>query len=288
MEERNGSGCALRLALERLRDRQTAAGRTQPIITLRETRGLAERTGKSLREVEIQALNQGLIPARYSRNIGTTGLDGQAKLLRSQVVVVGCGGLGGWVVEGLARMGIGRLVLVDGDCFEEDNLNRQIGCEESTLGEKKARVLEKRVGRINGAVDVRAEETLLDGSNATTLLSGADAVVDALDSLPSRLVLEDAARSVGIPLVHAAIGGFAGQVMTIYPDDPGLRALYGDDVPARGVEEYLGNPSATPMMLAAWQIHEVVKLLLGKGVLLRRRLLILDAEYGDVTQVEIG
>jgi len=104
-----------------------------------------------------------------------------------------------------------------------------------------------------------------------------------LDQLPARMMLQSVCQTLGIPLVHGAIGGYIGQVTTIFPGDAGLCALYGEGrVPERGAEVEWGNPAATPMMIAAWQIQEVVKLLTGKGDLLRGRLLFLDAESGTV------
>jgi molybdopterin/thiamine biosynthesis adenylyltransferase len=86
-----------------------------------------------------------------------------------------------------------------------------------------------------------------------------------------------------IPMVHGAIAGTMGQVMTILPGDPGLKALYGSGpTPDQGAEAELGTPAPSPMMVAAWQVHETVKLLTGKGELLRRRMLLMDAFSNDV------
>ena len=86
-----------------------------------------------------------------------------------------------------------------------------------------------------------------------------------------------------MPMVHGAIAGGMGQVMTVFPGDEGLRALYGDGpVPEHGAEVELGTPPASPMMVAAWQVHEAVKILTGKGELLRERLLFMDAMSGEV------
>jgi len=82
-------------------------------------------------------VSQHIIPTRYLRSLGTVGWDGQKKLLEATVVIIGAGGLGGWIIEGLARMGVGHLVVVDGDVFEENNLNRQLLCTEGSLGEAK-------------------------------------------------------------------------------------------------------------------------------------------------------
>jgi molybdopterin/thiamine biosynthesis adenylyltransferase len=85
-------------------------------------------------------------------------------------------------------------------------------------------------------------------------------------------------------MVHGAIGGFFGQVMTIYPEDRGLELLYGPREKAlnKGIEISLGNPSATPPMVASWQAQEVVKVITGIGSPLRNRVLYMDAKEGDV------
>ena len=203
--------------------------------------------------------------------------------------VVGAGGLGGWIIELLARMGVGRLIIIDGDHFQENNLNRQLGCTEDVLGRAKAEVLAHRARQVNGVVEAIARVSWLSAENADELLAGARVAVDALDTLPARYILQEATARCGIALVHGAIGGYSGQVMTILPGDPGPKALYGDVAPRdRGVEMTLGNPAAAPMMIAAWQAHEVIKLLTGQGEILRHRMLVMDAESGNVTEIRLG
>ena len=244
---------------------------------------LAGEYGLSRRDAEIAALELGILPRRYLRNCGTVGLSGQLLLLRSCVAVIGLGGLGGYVVEGLARMGVGRLTLVDGDVFCDHNLNRQVLSEESYLGRSKAEVARKRVQEINRAVTVMDLAQYATRDNLSQILVDADVVIDALDRLPIRLVLQDAAAQAGIPMVHGAIAGGMGQVMTIFPGDAGLRALYGSGpIPEHGAEVELGTPPASPMMVAAWQVHETVKMLVGIGDLLRGRMLFIDAMSGEV------
>jgi molybdopterin/thiamine biosynthesis adenylyltransferase len=249
---------------------------------------LAEEFSRPARDVELAALEAGVMPRRYVRNLGTVGLAGQARLLRASVGVVGAGGLGGYVIEGLARMGVGRLVVIDGDVFEDHNLNRQLLSTQANLGHPKAEVARQRVSEVNSAVEAVAQTVLLSADNAAELLAGSDVIVDCLDRLTTRLVLQSAAEALGVPLVHGSIAGYLGQVMTIFPGDPGLRGLYGDgQVPERGIEVQLGNPAATPMMVAAWQIQEVIKVLLGSGEPLRRRLLFMDAESGTVSILQV-
>ncbi len=258
------------------------------LVSVSTVEQVASAAGHSRRQVEIAALRAQLLPQRYARNLGTVGYEGQIGLLEATVGVVGVGGLGGWVVEGLARMGVGHLVLIDGDVFQENNLNRQAFCVEGNIGQSKVDAARQRVLAVNSAVDVDAFQVRAGESEMAELLSGCKVIVDALDALPIRLVLQEVAKRLGVPLVHGAIAGFVGQVMTIFPGDPGLAALYGHKAPPEhGIEARWGNPAATPMMVAAWQIQEVVKLLTGRGEPLRRRMLFLDAEVGvvDVLQV---
>lgn len=258
-------------------------------LSLAEIRALAQEVGCSTRQAELAALEARILPERYRRNLGTIGWDGQQRLLCATVAVVGAGGLGGWIIEGLARMGVGHLIIIDGDTFQENNLNRQLGCTELTLGRAKAECLAERVGEVNSAVAAVAHVAWLRADNAAELLSGAAVVVDALDTLPARMILSQAARELGAPLVHGAIGGYTGQLTTILPGGVGLEALYGSGpLPERGVEAQLGNPAATPMMIAAWQIHEVIKLLTGQGMALTGRLLVMDAEFGEMTEIQLA
>ena len=276
------------LATYRVRHEATPGG-GPALLPLAQERRLADEFQTTTHQVELAALGAHVMPERYLRNLGTAGWDGQLRLLRSTVAVVGAGGLGGWIIEGLARMGVGRLILIDGDIFQDNNLNRQLGCTEETLGQAKVVCLADRLAHVNSAVTVVPHKVWLDEHNAADLLAGAEVVVDALDRLPTRLLLQKVANGLKVPLVHGAIGGYTGQVMTILPGDPGLRALYGDrDLPEQGVEVALGNPAATPMMISAWQIQEVIKILLDQGDLLRHRLLLMDAEAGDVTEVSLG
>ncbi len=241
------------------------------------------------RDIEIAALRARVLPERYARNLGSVGWEGQITLLQSTVGVVGVGGLGGWIVEGLARMGIGRMILIDNDVFEENNLNRQAFCTEANVGQPKVEAARQRVAEVNGAVEaVTHQVRVTSPAMMVDLLRGADVLVDALDALPTRLALQRAAQQLAVPLVHGAIAGYVGQVMTIFPEDEGLRALYGEGpVPERGIEVQWGNPAATPMMVAAWQIQEVVKLLTKRGEPLRHRMLFMDSEIAAINILEV-
>ena len=266
-------------------------GQRLSVISLKTVASISRSKRIPAKEVEITALKQGIIPWRYLQNIGTISLDGQIKLLRSTVAVVGAGGLGGTIIELLARQGIGHLIIIDNDCFTERDLNRQIMSTEENLGEYKVTVAAKRAGEINSAIKVTTFRERLTEENAQKLLGGAQVVVDGLDNLPSRLVVEQACRQLAIPYVYASIAGFSGQLMTIFPEDVGLSSLYesySDTMPEQGIETKIGNPPATPAMIAALQVQEVVKIITGVGTPTRNQILLVDARECAIDRIELG
>jgi molybdopterin-synthase adenylyltransferase len=267
------------------------AGNDYRYLTLSQTSQLAGEHYLTRREVELAALNQGIIPDRYQRSIGTLGVSGQAKLLESSVGVVGAGGLGGFVLELLARMGVGKLLVVDGDSFTDSNLNRQLFSSEEALGCSKVETAVKRIAIVNSATEVEAYHLVGDVDNLPALLEGCDLVIDCLDNLPSRFALEKVCSKLGIILIHGAIAGFLGQVAVIRPEKPLLEAIYGPVTESgitKGVEVQLGNPAATPAMLASWQASEAVKILAElEGVLAANKLLIIDMHSAESYQVEV-
>jgi molybdopterin/thiamine biosynthesis adenylyltransferase len=247
-------------------------------IAAARVRDLSQAFGLSRCRVEITALENGVVPERYARNLNTLTLDEQATLLKAVVAVVGLGGLGGVAVEILARLGIGALTLIDGDCFEESNLNRQLLSTIDRLGMSKAQAAAERVQQINPSVSTRAHRFFLTADNASELLAGSAVVVDCLDNLPTRFNVETACRQLNLPLVSAAVAGATGQLTVIFPEDQGLAEIYGDPcgLSARGVEAVLGNLPHTVTLLASLQCAEVVKILLGKDHVLRNRLMVVD------------
>jgi molybdopterin/thiamine biosynthesis adenylyltransferase len=192
-------------------------------------------------------------------------------------------------VEILARIGIGALTLVDGDRFEATNLNRQLLCTEKNLGRLKAEAAAERISRINAAVAVRCVPHHLDPGNAVELIGGSHLVMDCLDNLPTRFMVQAAARQLGIPMVSAAVAGTAGQLTLIEPGDPGLEAVYGpaEAAPERGAEIRLGVLPQTVIALASLACNEALKRLLGIGAGLRGKLLLVDLLDNRFDIVEI-
>ncbi|MDX9942718.1 MAG: HesA/MoeB/ThiF family protein [Bacteroidales bacterium] len=212
---------------------------------------------------------------RYIRNERMLSPEENRRLRTLRVAIVGCGGLGGYIIEMLARLGVGHLTLIDGDVFEPSNLNRQIFSTPNNLGEPKAREAKNRVRAINPEVTTEAVYEFLTDNNAAQILAGHNLIIDALDNIQSRRIVEKAAESLNTPLVFGAIAGWYAQVCTILPGDRMVQKIFPDEV-NKGAETLLGNPSFTPALAASIQVAEALKVLLGKGQLLRNKLLMID------------
>jgi len=253
-------------------------------VSVNQVKEIADKFQLPSREIEISALQNNIIPERYQRNLGVISPSEQVKLLQSKVTIIGAGGLGGTVLELLARMGIGKLIIADKDLIVDSNLNRQILSTENNLGQSKTKFAVKRVKEINSSIEIAGNSVFINSDNVEKIIEGAEVVVDALDNLPSRFVLQKACRDLKIPLVHGAIAGFNGQLTTIFPEDKGLELIYGSDrdLPEHGSEAELGAPTVTPALIASLEAQEVVKILLKRGKLFRNRLLYLDIEDGTM------
>lgn len=225
--------------------------------------------------------------ARYQRNRELISTAEQDKLRQSTVAVIGLGGLGGHSAEELARLGVGRLILMDMDYLDETNLNRQLFATEANIGQRKTQGARERLLQVNSELNYHFVDEPLTRENAKAVLSGAQIVVDGLDNIPARLILQEACRDLKIPLVYGAIGGWYGQVSFIAPGDDTLARLYPDET-ATGVEKRLGNPSFTPALVASIQVAETLKFLLGKGELLTKKVLLIDLLEQSYTIIDLA
>ncbi len=253
-------------------------GGRRKVLGLMAARELAKLSRMRLKELEIKALENGILPEHYERNIDSFGLAGQLKLLRSRAAVIGLGGLGGYAAEVLARAGVGFIRLVDGDRFQESNLNRQLFARAQSVGKNKALIGKTRLRRVNPGIELEAIPQYLDESNALPILNDLDLIVDALGELPSRLLLAREARKLKKTLIHAAIAGFFGQLAVIHPEGPELDKIYGlpAGCPPHGVEKALGIPAPTPAVLGTMEAALAVRVLLGQDQELGSRLLLVD------------
>ena len=244
-----------------------------------------QRFSLHIAEVEEIALAHDLLPARYQRNRAMISIQQQLLLLQSKVAVFGCGGLGGYIIEELARLGVGRITVVDPDVFEEHNLNRQLLCTQELLGKKKVAAAVHRVNAINPAVRLQPFDVAFGQNNSTELLKDLTVAADGLDSIPVRLELAKACNNQNIPLVHGAIAGWSGHVAVQYPGENILQHLYAGIKTGHGVEKRLGNPSFTPAVIASLEVAEIVKILLGMEPLLPRRYLAVDLYHMEFTEL---
>jgi len=259
-------------------DRRRPDGTAYRSLSSAAVQQLARRLDRSHLWVEQTALSLEIIPERYTRNMATFSTEDQHRLLNCTACIVGVGGLGGGVAEMLARIGVGRLRLVDGDHFEGSNLNRQRFADAASLGQPKVRVARERLAAINPATEVIALSERLTADNGPAIIGDADIAIDCLDTLQARLDLQTACRGKNIPMISAAVAGVSGQITVFYPEDEGLTTLYGDLASAadRGAETTLGNLAFAVNLLASLECSEAVKILLGRKTTLRGRLLIFD------------
>ena len=224
-----------------------------------------------------------MIRGRYERN-RIFSASQQEELAEKRAAVIGCGGLGGYVIEMLGRLGVGHITAVDGDVFTESNLNRQLYSTEQNPGSSKALAASERMACVNSEVEVTAVCDYLSEENAGRILANCDIALDCLDSVGSKLMLQRICRELEIPMVHGAIGGWFGQVTTIFPGNDTLSLIYEEGCE---VSQEEGNPSFTPAVVAGIQAAEAAKVLLGYEDVLLRKMLFIDLFSGEMQRVEL-
>lgn len=200
--------------------------------------------------------------ARYERNTPALAPEECALLRQKRLVVVGCGGLGGHLIDQLTRLGVGFLRVVDGDAFEPSNLNRQLLSQVPTLGRSKAKTAAQHIHRVNPEVEAEAVEAFLTEDNALSMLRDCDAVLDALDNIASRRTLARACAQAGIPYVYGAVSGWVAQAAISLPGDRLIETLYPENAAITSKTVL----SFTPALCASLQVSLCTKLLVGRPV----------------------
>lgn len=229
---------------------------------------------------------------RYSRHllIPEVGSEGQARLLASKVLLIGAGGLGSPAALYLAAAGVGTIGIVDFDVVDLSNLQRQVLHTNDRVGEKKVESARRTIAALNPDVTVVGIEEMLVADNVGRIIAGYDAIVDGTDTFETRYILNDAAVAAGIPVVHASVFRFEGQVTTFIPyEGPCYRCLYPappppELAPGCSVAGVLG---VVPGTMGLLQANEVLKVLLRIGTTLAGRLLLFDALETEFTELRL-
>jgi molybdopterin/thiamine biosynthesis adenylyltransferase/rhodanese-related sulfurtransferase len=219
---------------------------------------------------------------RYARQIAlpNVGVEGQERLKRARVLVVGAGGLGSPVAMYLCAAGIGTLGIVDFDRVDVSNLHRQLLHGTADIGRPKVESAAARLGDINPLVRINAIETAFSRENARGLVSEYDLVVDASDNFPSRYLVNDACVLEHVPYVYGSVERFEGQVAIFATSDgPCYRCLFREPPPPGLVPTCAeaGVFGVIPGLIGTLQANEAIKWILGVGESLAGRLLIVDA-----------
>jgi molybdopterin/thiamine biosynthesis adenylyltransferase len=254
--------------------------------SLTQLRSRARETGKTVRETAVGSLNLGVWPVSLSRNAPLFTAPEQARLLSARAAVAGCGGLGGFLASLLARAGVGALTLVDGDVFDEGNLNRQAFCFRDSLGREKALEAARACQAVHPFTEAAAVRTVLTPDNALDVLKGADIVLDGLDSVPARFAVHRAARELGAPFIHGAVLGWSGQTATFLPGSSiGLDAVYPvpEDAP-----DPPGVLAPAVAVVAALQCQEALRILAGRPAANADRLVFFDGESHTLHRMELA
>jgi molybdopterin/thiamine biosynthesis adenylyltransferase len=229
---------------------------------------------------------------RYSRNLllREIGPAGQEKLFSSSALVVGAGGLGSPALLYLAAAGVGRIGIVDGDRVDLSNLNRQTIHAEAAVGRSKAGSAQASLRAFRSDLEVEVHDTALTTDNALGLFLRYDVVIDGSDNFPTKYLCSDASVLTDVPLVHAGVLRFGGQILSVIPGrGPCLRCLLpeipsGKDAPTCSEAGILG---ASAGVMGSWQAVEAVKLLLGIGAPLNGRLMMIDTLDASVSTLTV-
>jgi len=167
-----------------------------------------------------------MLETRLEKNLGPLTQEEQMLLLAKKIFIAGCGGIGGYLLEHMVRLGIGHIICADMDVFDESNLNRQILATHSTLGQKKAEIAKRRALEINPSCTVEIVTKKLDKNNIVELIKGVDIVMEGMDNANSRFVIAEACGKTKITLAHGAASGWVAQAAIICPGKQLYEMLY--------------------------------------------------------------
>ena len=214
--------------------------------------------------------------------INPLSIDERDRIKNSSVCIVGCGGIGGYAAEFLIRLGVKNLTVVDGDRFDESNLNRQILCTKDSIGKCKASAVKERALSIAPEVCVKDINEFITEDNVRSVIAESELVIDALDNYESRKLLYTACSELGIPMLFGAIGAWQVQVGLLTSG-----CGFFDDIPAAPEAHGENVLPFVPAMCAAVQVSEAVKLLSGSGSALEGKIMSIDLFTNERITIDI-
>jgi molybdopterin/thiamine biosynthesis adenylyltransferase len=221
---------------------------------------------------------------RYSRQISIKefGEDGQRKLKNSHVVIAGVGGLGCASASYLVAAGVGHVTLIDNDNVKLSNLNRQVLYRHEDIDNRKVNVAAARLSLLNPYIKISPVFTAIEEDNVNELIRGAGVVVDGLDNLKTRLLINRACIEQNIPYIYGGVSGFRGMITTIIPGKtPCLACFSPGEIKGKGVF------GALPGIIANFQVLETVKLITGHPPRLAGKLMLFRGEDMSIRTYDI-
>jgi adenylyltransferase/sulfurtransferase len=224
---------------------------------------------------------------RYNRQVmlPEIGFEGQEKLKKAKVLVIGAGGLGCPILQYIATAGVGTIGIVDFDKIELHNLHRQILYTETQIGQPKAKIAKSTIERLNPLIQVLAFDDKLTEHNVSNLLKDFDVIVDGSDNFKTRYLVNDTCVNLGKPLVYGSILGFEGQLAIFnHKGSKNLRDIFPEppnpeDVPNCSLNGVLGT---LPGMIGTMMAHETLKLIIGLPTLQNELVLFNTLEHNFV------
>ncbi|WP_343616883.1 HesA/MoeB/ThiF family protein [Flavobacterium sp.] len=214
---------------------------------------------------------------RYNRQaiLPEIGAEGQQKLSKSKVLVIGAGGLGAAILPYLAGAGVGEIGIVDDDVIDVSNLHRQVIYKTSAVGKSKAEEAKWMISELNPEIKVNAFSEKLSGKNAIALIEKYDIIVDATDNIFIKYLINDACILTQKPMVYGSIFRFQGQVSVFnYQNGPTYRCLYPDENSNVANCEDAGVIGVSVGIIGMFQANEVIKMILGIGEVLSGKILV--------------
>ena len=237
---------------------------------------LSQSYQKPLIEIEKTSLKNNIIPLRYLKNFQSINFKKQLQLLNSNISLVGLGGLGGCIIETLARIGVGKIKVADNDFFEESNLNRQALSTMNNIGFSKIDIAKKKIAEINPSIIFEAENKFIDENNIDDFLKDTDILIDALGGLETRQILQTAASKNNIPLLTGAIAGWSGYVSLIMPQKKGPADFMNKTDAKNDAEKTLGSLAPLANLVASIMSAQLISVLCKEKTPLKNKMLIID------------